>query len=375
MKKNYFLLAASTMMFAACAQNDLVNEVVTEETPQAIGFETFVNKVTRAENSGQTYSQALNGHHETFKVWAGKILATGTFVDVYAKNAPGTVTWTSGTWKADPVTYWDKAASNYYFYAAAPAKDASGNSIAWSYTNSTDNDGSTGYLSLSTYTLTGVNGVNSGALTSNWKNKADIDLMISDNVDLNPVSSYTSPVGLSFIHILSKLNIMVKSTAGNNVVLTKLDVVGLKATGNFDENATLPTGTTLAGGTSARWTASGSYNLEASLPSSVLSTEPTYTHEYLIIPQLVKNVTDTNNKGTAPTGDVYLHIQYTVNGEPYETYYSLAAAFGISKDGNLAFNEGWQNTLTINIAPNDITFSGMVASWADGTTKDNTTIQ
>lgn len=375
MKKNYFLLAATTMMFAACAQTDMVNEVVTEEAPQAIGFETFVNKVTRAENSDQTYSQALNAHHETFKVWASKKLATGTFVDVYAKETPGTVTWTSGTWKADPVTYWDKAASNYYFYAAAPAKDASGNSIAWSYTNSTDNDGSTGYLSLSTYTLTGVNGVNSGVLTSNWKNKADIDLMISDNVALNPVSSYTSPVGLSFIHILSKLNIMVKSTAGNNVLLKKLDVVGLKATGQFNENATLPTGTTLVGGTSARWTASGSYNLEASLPSSVLSTATTYTHEYLIIPQLVQNVTNTKNEGTAPTGDVYLHIQYTVNGEPYETYYSLAAAFGISKDGNLAFNEGWQNTLTIDIAPNDITFSGMVASWANGTTKDNTTIE
>ena len=38
MKKNYFLLAATTMMFAACAQSDLVNEIAVEETPQAIGF-------------------------------------------------------------------------------------------------------------------------------------------------------------------------------------------------------------------------------------------------------------------------------------------------------------------------------------------------
>ena len=42
MKKNYFMLALASMMMAACANNDLVDEGVVKETPQAIGFETFV---------------------------------------------------------------------------------------------------------------------------------------------------------------------------------------------------------------------------------------------------------------------------------------------------------------------------------------------
>ena len=44
------MMAAAATMFAACTQSDFVNEV-SEEAPQAIGFETFVNKSTRAENS------------------------------------------------------------------------------------------------------------------------------------------------------------------------------------------------------------------------------------------------------------------------------------------------------------------------------------
>ena len=48
MKMNYFMLAATAALFAACAETDLVNEIAVEETPQAIGFETFADKVTLA---------------------------------------------------------------------------------------------------------------------------------------------------------------------------------------------------------------------------------------------------------------------------------------------------------------------------------------
>ena len=77
MKKNYFLLAATTMMFAACAQTDLVNEVVTEEAPQAIGFEGFAEKATRTtENNETSYTGKLYDHHNDFSVWAYKNTST-----------------------------------------------------------------------------------------------------------------------------------------------------------------------------------------------------------------------------------------------------------------------------------------------------------
>ena len=131
MKKNYFLLAASTMMFAACAQTDLVNEVVTEDAPQTIGFETFAQKATRAageqaENSTAKYANGLLNHHESFNVWASKKVTTG-YVTVYN---PGVVEGSldnssNEVWTPTSLKYWDKTATSYEFYAAAPALDIS----------------------------------------------------------------------------------------------------------------------------------------------------------------------------------------------------------------------------------------------------------
>lgn len=395
MKKTYFLLAASTMMFAACAQTDLVNEVVTEEAPQAIEFETFANKQTRAveNNKNANYVESdLSNHHTTFKVWASKKLNGGTYVDVYAKDAPGVVTWTtigtSSNWAVDVTKYWDKAASSYYFYAAAPSKDKSTNDVAWAYTDATTNDGSTGYITLENYKLSGTQNDNlatpsTTGLVETWKSKGnDLDLMIADKCH---VTTYTSPVNLDFIHILSKLNIKVSST-GTNVTLTKLDICGLKNKGTFTENTDIDGDkdvdtddfTELAKGSNKRWgtpVVQGTYTLQAAIPTNNLSSTAYYTHEYLIMPQLVENSENVINKGTKPTSDAYIHIQYKVGGEEYETYYSLAAAFGVANKGSLAFNEGWQNTLTIAIDPQNITFTADAASWANGTTKDDTTIQ
>ena len=149
MKKNYLFLAAAATMFTACVQSDLVSEIP-QETPQAIGFETFANKQTRAdataENSGVKYEWDLSEHHKTFKVWASKQLDNGSYVNVYAAGSPGTVTYTSN-WTANPLKYWDKAAKNYEFYAAAPAN------LNWVAYNTDSKDG---YLSLSEFELKGT---------------------------------------------------------------------------------------------------------------------------------------------------------------------------------------------------------------------------
>ena len=48
MKKNYFMLAAAAMMFAACSETDLMSEMGEMEKAQEISFESFANKTTRA---------------------------------------------------------------------------------------------------------------------------------------------------------------------------------------------------------------------------------------------------------------------------------------------------------------------------------------
>mgnify|MGYP003293797735 CR=1 FL=1 len=73
MKKNYFMLALASMMMAACANNDLVDEgVVKEEVPQAIGFETFSNKISRQVAD----ATKLDSYHDAFGVWAYKTVGT-----------------------------------------------------------------------------------------------------------------------------------------------------------------------------------------------------------------------------------------------------------------------------------------------------------
>lgn len=369
MKKNYFMLAATTMMLAACAQTDVVNEIAVEETPQAIGFETFANKATRAdataENSGVKYEWDLSVHHKTFKVWASKQLDNGSYVNVYAAGSPGIVTYTNN-WTANPLKYWDKAAKNYEFYAAAPAN------LNWVAYNTDSKDG---YLSLGEFELKGTGNLakETDELLNNWIGKDDVDLMIAAPCNVPEGYYYNTeadPVQLNFIHILSRLNIAVATTSDANIDVLALNVVGLKCKGSFEEKNVAG----LENGTTNRWTPEDdTYTLSAagSQMNIKKGEKAKYTHQYLVLPQLVKNELATQNSGTAPA-ETYIYLKYTVNGEVFETYYGLAQAFGIAKTKDLAFNEGWQNTLTITIAPEAIEFTANVATWAGGTSKDNT---
>ena len=366
MKKNYLFLAAAATMFTACVQSDLVSEIP-EAAPQAISFETFANKQTRAtENSTADYTWALEYHHSKFNVWASKQTATG-YVEVWQSGNPG-VAELNGSWTPTPKKYWDKAALNYYFYAAAPA------SIGWIYSNKTSGDGSTGFLKLNNYTLEGTLNDNLAANTTDAHNSwgsttgNDIDLLIAHDCDV-PNGTYNvdapSNVNLNFYHLLSRLNIRVKKTGDATIIVNNLDVYKVKNSGSFNEDgATINTT-----GSTERWnTTSSTYTLGMKGSPLTLGTDAVYTHEYLVIPQLQTNTEATVNQGSAPTTDAYIYINYTVDGEVFESYYGLAQVFGTPKTENLAFNEGWQNTLTINIAPDAILFDTKVAEWS-GTDK------
>lgn len=368
MKKNYFMLAAATMMLAACAETDLVNEVNSEKAPQAIGFETFADKATRAtENSGAEYNWDLADHHSDFKVWASKEITTGHYVEVWASGNPGVAKLVDGDWTPTTPKYWDKAALNYYFYAAAPAN------MAWIYSNATSDNGSTGFLMLNSYTLSGTANDNlaeepaTSAPHDTWESASnDKDLMIAHDCPVDNATYNTDApanVDLNFYHILSRLNILVKKTGSANIIVNTLDVCRLKKSGKFDESAATIDNTE---GSTERWTpTSETYKLEMKYTPLTLGTSEVYTHEYLVIPQLLKNTEETVNKGVPPVTDAYIYINYTVDGEEYQTYYGLAQVFGVAKNSDLAFNEGWQNTLTINIAPDAILFDAAVAEWSD----------
>lgn len=360
MKRNYVMMAMAAAMLASCAQTGLVEEIA-EEPQKAIGFSTFVDKATRAENSDAGYSWQLEEHHKKFLVWGGKEHKNTTLESVYGTGNPGVVSYGT-SWTANPLKYWDKAAEKYYFMAAAPSDP----SLQWKAETTTDHDFSSATLSLDDFILKGVNLSKVKGSTNeenNWYNTRDLDLMISENTKVLR-SSYNKPdpdaVTLNFFHILSRLNIIVKKSESISpaVYVTDLQVYNLKNTGDFDEkNATA---VSTQPGSNARWknhgvatpsTISGYYDAE-------ITTEDKYLIQSLIIPQnIVEEDLDIN--GTGDKAQAYFHIAYKIGDETYSGYYNLAKVFNTT-----TFNEGWQNTLTITIAPLGITFAGKVAEWS-----------
>ncbi len=354
MKKNYFMLAATTMLFAACAQNDVVNELAQESAQQAIGFETFTNKATRGtENSGAAYDNGeMKEHHDDFAVWAYKNTS-----DVLVFNNTKV---NSANYEYSPLRYWDKTATGYQFYAAAPQTTTP----AWEFVGNTANKDKA-YFMLTDATLAATNFVTtpSTALLKTFKGlSGDVDWMIAAKCGIG-TAQFEQTVQLNFIHILSRLNVIVKKSATAPVItLNSVTVKGLNLQGTFNENLVAANGS----GKTSRWTGANpavtttDYKFTSDF---TLTQDNNYVIQSLVIPQEVdyQSVkTDGSNLGASP--EAYLEIIYNINRETFKAYYNLAAVFGASA-GSIPFNEGYQNTLTITIDPAAISFNSSVASW------------
>lgn len=366
MKKQYFLMAMAATMFAACSQTEVIDEVVDNSTPKAIGFSTYVNGQTRAENSNQGYTLYLEDHHTNFQVWAYKNVAdakvfAGDVVTYEAVIGSDPLTY---EWKYTNTRYWDKAASWYEFYAAAPQ------TVNWVLNEKIVDNYADDYFTLANYELKGNNLNKDGfsVYKESFKDLPnDIDLMIADEKKVENANFYGN-VHLEFIHILSRLNITVKkdSRVTGNVHLVKLDVVDLKNIGNFNEDNI--TGT-LANGITSRWNPADNYTTITYDKNEVVGTDAKYAVQALVIPQDAGfEDVKLDGKDMNANPKPYIRIEYTITptggyAETFVAYYNLANAFG--ETTAIAFNEGWQNTLNITIYPTAIKFDANTAPWGD----------
>lgn len=430
MKKIFFIIAATALVFAACSEVDtLKKDVQTGNEDEAIAFSSFTQKITRAENSGEGYTWTFYTHQGDFKVWAYKNPNNAYSDQVFngvsiTANSDDTFSYTTAT----HARYWDKAATNYEFYAAAPYEGG------WTFVTSaiqsyaTQNKGSF----ETTSTLSGVN-LRSGATdashitalaeaTSSFKGTADVDKLIaapcSGNyktfVDPNDPTKHI--VQLHFIHILSKMNVTVKkddNAAMNSKVvkLLSIEFFNLKNKGTFKEANETADGTAKLD----RWESQAkeqvsskdvTYKFENANGVVLSNTDRIYFIESLVIPQTTETeVVDydgtvtpaiyytsyseyNTDKGTSLTEEQfnalsdaekiktaavkvsgtskpYFVIKYTIDGELFESYHNLATAFLKSPATTLDFYEGYQNTLNINIKPETIEFCADVAAWDD----------
>lgn len=394
MKKSLVLLAAAAAM-VACSQNDvLVDNISESKAETAIGFATDMNTMTRAENSSAAIGAALEYYHPAFGVWGYKTVGTGDEQTVFNNQA---CTWTTtsvsapftttGDWVYSPIRYWDKTAK-YDFYAYAPATAA--------FAINTPATGSTypsnHYLTLSTFTVDGKSLAQDTKPTGQYT-AADAaydlfadeiannkDLMIAD--DVIDVTYVPQRVQLNFNHILSRLNINIKTTipeytaattsapaSGATVTLNSIQIKNMNSTGAFDESAAdnSTSSPKLNEGTAARWswdtptkytfgvtftttTTSGSVSVSATtgdyvssaaaptaadmnvIPySTVTANVDKFFYQGLIMPQTVE-CENVPLDGTGATGFTtpYLVIDYTIKYSETESetnvaYYNLAA--------------------------------------------------
>ena len=453
MKKNLFIIAATALIFASCAEMDTFKKDIQTGNDEAISFETFATKQTRAtENSTAGYNWAFFNHHDNFQVWGYRntndaAVFNGDVVTVSSDGAQSP----TYTYTYSPIRYWDRSASEYEFYAAAPSDpyDATTNAQGWNFVatgitpanivNAANQN--QGYFTTKS-TLTPTNIANStGAYVESFKAaQGDKDKMIAAPLAI-PYANFSAPVQLNFIHILSRLNVTIKKDASlepanhvlqQKVVLSSLEIKNLNCYGEFNES-TNPGPSTA--GNNTRWSQQGTpHDYTAYAANIEVGTTAKYVIQSLVIPQdaafevvaldgaehastaatyyadadeynaakgyksgdqgyvdatafaalsdaqKTKTPAGTTVKAATDGTEPYLILTYTIQqthdaaGDPIDAadlpsaqtfvvYYNLANAFGL-QTGNLAFNEGWQNTLNITIKPDRIQFCANVAEWS-----------
>ena len=443
MKKYLFVIAATALVIAGCSNNDTLRKDIQDNT-ETISFTSYTNKLTRAtENSDASYSWHFFNHHTTFQVWGYKNTSeTAVFdgdvvtVTQNTANVDGQAAAdNSYTYTYSPLRFWDKAATTYEYYAAAP----SGTDGGWTFvpdnitaaniiTVAGQNKGY--FTTSSTLTPANLSTASNLVYTTSFKNSGDIDKLIAEKKTV-PYASFKTEVDLLFMHILSRLNITIKAdedlvAPANNVnkqeiIMTSLLVKNLKAAGNFSE-AEDPVAT----GTIARWSGLDTPKDYTAVANTTLTKDAQWVLQSLVIPQnaafeavaldgkahdatavvyyadvdeynaakkanlsaseftalsndeKIKTPAGTSVAAVSASSKPYLVLTYTIQQthdaagqaisspeapETFVVYYNLANAFALN-EGNLPFNEGWQNTLNITIKPDVIEFCADVAEWS-----------
>ena len=376
MKKSVLFLATAAL-FAACT-NDSVRENIADDQVE-IGFSTYIQKpvASKADNSNAENLNDLEAYHQNFVVNGFKTVAnaeTQVFTDqlVTYNSADG-----KKVWEYSPVSYWDKSASKYSFYAAAPE------TAAWTFAN----DETKGkYYTISNFTVTGTS---LALATLDAPNAAAVfgeeDLMIATDIPAHTAFTATA-VNFTFNHILSRFNIAIStSIEDGTVTLKSLTVNGMNNKGSFDESLAAAS----TAGSTARWNnlaVDGTYAITAVKDASnndvVVNASKQFIYQGLVIPQTAA-YESINLDGTSDEAAPYLNIQYSITtGEgaaaktqDYSYFYNLADLFNGEGSSNLAFNEGWQNNLYITIGAAAINFDAQVYEWATQDPEGNLEVQ
>lgn len=377
MKKLLYLFAAITLL-ASCAQEEvLVDTPVAKPTaPRLIGFETFVNKSTRAAGTNST---ALNDFYTTFNVYGWKTVngdVSNVFnnvpVEFFATDAAGTVVYTAGkpsdewnftadSWYYENIRYWDPMASAYLFSAFTPVPAG----VAFDCQPD-------GLITI---------GASDNLVTVDSKNLMetpatalaytgfDYDYMTAQSTDA------TEKVSLTFKHLQAKLNIRIQLDEDvktkQNVAIQKIEVHNLGDKAYYDSKTTSGVSGWNLGAATETYvpTADNVYSLN----DATTNYNNHYVLEQLIIPQnCTKYDEDEDNIPSLSEYQVAcLYVEYKIGDETFKSFTPLANIFlGTSTAEKYSFLAGNQYTINVIVGPEPIYFEAEVTPWADEIEKD-----
>jgi hypothetical protein len=382
------VLVAGAAIVASCSDTvKLNNDVRQDNQPEKIGFATYTEKATRADESN---SVNLFDFYKTFDVYAWKTAnnqVQDVFVHVpveyFTKDTTGTYVYkTVGTkpsdewgnisdnqyksWFYESVRYWDKLATKYNFYAIAPYEETPNPalSIENDFTNIKIGDADHRYKVSSEKNL-----AKDITLTKDKKyygfNK---DYMLADKS-----STKFQLISLEFHHILTKFNVMITLTDAYKgtqpFTIKNLTIAGLEDEAYFEYNTAMTkNGWSTKNGSTYNLADTTDYILK-NVPDSIADTiqySGYYWFQTLIFPQTL--TCDTIGALTIAPNSKYLYIEYTIGNESFKAYYDLAYVFGCTQDANNKTYDmlpGSEYTINIKVGPEPIIFEAKSAKWAD----------
>ena len=306
MKKFLFLGIAATAMFASCTNDEMV-----EMNPQsAIGFETFVDKSTRATDVTKANLTAFEVYG-----WRTKDSNTEQIFDAQA------VTANNGVCTYSPLQYW-VGGYKYDFEAVAPKSGEKGVTVNDTY----------------------------GASTITFASDSETDLIYASaskdlsSYDYGTLAAAPGVVDLTFGHLLSRVKFTFINGADNNSV-AKIAVTDVKITNAGTTGVYTP-----SNGTWAAATETGEVTFASTNITGIDGGESGETEHKYLIPYNVKDYS-VSFTVTMTQGSVSDSFNYTVKLPETTTLVK-----GNSYNFKATFNPGQPIVFTADVTPwNDFT--------------------
>ena len=367
MKRAIYLLATAALM-ASCTQGEILVDTAppAPEMPRPIGFDTFVDKATRATG---TNSNALNDFYPAFVVNGWKTVGEKTtqvfeeiVVNYYDAEATTEDAYTPGKewgedvatgWYYENIRYWDNMANAYQFSAYTPE-----------YASNEVDCTPDGTISIGTedspITVDETNLMSTPATELAFTGfKYDYMTAQSTNNNLNEVS-------LNFKHLMAKMNVRIRLdesiTTAQDVSVQKIQVHNLGDKAYYTNAAN----TGVSGWTLTTPSADYVPKVETaySLNNATQNYDGSYVLEQLIIPQTIA-------KSAAPSpslneyAEACVYVEYTIGAETFKSYSPLANIFidNESQETNYNLEGGKQYTINITVGPKPIVFTAEVTPW------------